>query len=102
VAADNAVLPGINAVQQRLKAAEDGRPRLFVVRDSLRHPDQDLIAARQPHKVEDEFPGYVWSDSKSKEIPVKDKDDGLDMLRYAATYMARPIRAKVVTIDYEQ
>jgi phage terminase large subunit len=102
VAADNAVLPGINAVQQRLKAAEDGRPRLFVVRDSLRYPDQDLIAARQPHKVEDEFPGYVWSDSKSKEIPVKDRDDGMDMTRYAAMYMTRPVRAKVVTIDYEQ
>jgi phage terminase large subunit len=87
VAADNAVLPGINAVQQRLKRAEGGQPRLFVVRDSLRYPDQDLIDARKPHKLEDEFPGYVWSDSKTKEIPVKEYDDGLDAARYAMMYV---------------
>lgn len=79
VSADNSVLPGINAIQQRLKPAE---PRLFVVRDGLRYPDQELIDGRRPHKVEDEFPSYVWSDKSTKEIPVKEEDDGLDMLRY--------------------
>ncbi len=95
--ADNSVLPGINAVQERLKAK-----RLFIVRDSLRHPDQDLIQARKPHQVEDEFPGYVWSDSKTKEIPVKELDDGMDMTRYAALRLLRPAKAKVVTVDYER
>src|SRR3990167_4390180 len=61
IAADNSVLPGIDAVQQRLKKAGDGKPRLFVVRDSLRYPDQELIQARRPHQVQDEFPGYVWA-----------------------------------------
>lgn len=90
VPADNAVLPGINAVQQRLKPGGNGKPGLFVVRDSLRHADQELIRLKQPHKVEDEFPGYVWADSKTKEVPVKEKDDGVDMARYATMYVDKP------------
>lgn len=82
--ADNSVLPGINVIQQRLKP---DNPRLFVVRDSLRHPDQELIDARRPHKTEDEFPAYVWSDNKTKEIPVKKDDDGMDMTRYVTMYL---------------
>lgn len=87
VAAENSVLPGINAVQQRLKPAKDGRPRLFIVRDSLRYPDQDLIDQRRAHKVEDEFPSYVWANNKSKEQPVKEIDDGMDMTRYAVMHI---------------
>jgi phage terminase large subunit len=102
VAADNAVLPGINAIQQRLKRADNGQPRLFVVRDSLRYPDQELIQARKPHKIEDEVPGYVWSDSKTKEIPVKEYDDGMDMARYAILYVdsaGPPAAGETVDVD---
>lgn len=99
IAADNSVLPGIDAVQQRLKKAADGKPRLFVVRDSLRYPDPDLARERRPCQVQDEFPGYVWADSKSKEIPVKELDDGMDMVRYSALRLAIPGRAKVVTVE---
>jgi len=84
VAADNSVLPGINAVQQRLKPDDQ---RLFIVRDSLRYPDQELISAKKAHKVEDEFASYVWSNSAVKEIPVKEIDDGLDMTRYAIMHV---------------
>jgi phage terminase large subunit len=80
--ADNTVLPGINAVKQRLASG-----RLVVVRDSLRHADQNLVADRRPHKVEDEFAGYVWSDKTTKEQPVKEDDHGLDALRYAVMHV---------------
>ena len=55
--------------------------------------------ARRPHQVQDEFPGYVWADSKSKEIPVKELDDGMDMTRYTALRLNIPGRAKVVTVE---
>jgi len=80
-AAYNRVRPGIDAVQTRL-----AEQRLFIVRDSLRYPDQSLIDAKMPYRVQDEFPGYVWS-SAHKETPVKEKDDGLDMLRYGTCYV---------------
>jgi len=87
VAGFNPVRPGINAVQERLATAGDGRPRLFIMRDSLRQPDIALQSEKRPHAVEQEFPGYVWADRKAKEQPVKEFDDGLDMMRYAVTYV---------------
>jgi phage terminase large subunit len=76
--ANNAVLPGIDAVKQRLKAR-----RLFVVRDSLRMVDESLTESRKPKCVEDELPMYVWSNKAAKEQPVKQDDHGVDMVRYA-------------------
>lgn len=87
VAGFNPVRPGINAVQERLSAAGDGKPRLFIVRDSLRQPDVALQSEKRPHAVEQEFPGYVWADKKAREQPVKEFDDGLDMTRYAVAYV---------------
>ena len=81
-AADNAVLPGINAVKQRLAAR-----RLFVVRDSLRRVDESLAEARKPSRVEDEFAAYVWADKTGKETPVKEHDHGMDMVRYAVMHL---------------
>jgi len=101
VPAINDVLPGINTVQQRLQTAGDGKPRLFIVRDSLIYQDQSLIDAKKPHKTEDEFGGYVWANRQDKEQPVKVEDDGMDMARYAAMYADKPIpKAKVVMIDW--
>lgn len=87
VAGFNSVRPGINAVQERLEVAGDGKPRLFIVRDSLRHPDIVLQSKQQPHATEQEFPGYVWANKKAKEQPVKELDDGLDMMRYTVAYV---------------
>jgi phage terminase large subunit len=85
-AADNAVLPGINAVKQRL-----AQRRLAIVRDSLRQSDETLVDARKPSRVEDEFPMYVWSDRVGKEVPVKEYDHGMDMARYAVMAMEKGI-----------
>lgn len=75
-----AVEPGISAVEQRI--AQD---RLYIVRDSLRQPDDDLVASHKPHQVQDEFAGYIWA--KKGEQPVKENDHGLDALRYAVAYV---------------
>lgn len=91
IAANNSVLPGINAVQEMLADAIDNKPRMYVARDNLRYADQDLIDNKRPHKVEDEFPAYVWADSKNKEQPVKKDDDGMDMTRYATMYANEPM-----------
>ena len=97
----NDVRPGIDAVAQRLQVAGDGKPRLFVVRDSLRYKDTALEQARRPFATEQEFHSYVWA-SGSKEQPVKELDDGMDSARYAC--MGANVgmrRAKVVTVDME-
>lgn len=80
--ANKAVGPGLQAVANRLKSAGDGRPRLFLLRDSTDERDADLEDARKPCSTEEEFDGYVWNDRSRKEEPVKKDDHGLDALRY--------------------
>jgi phage terminase large subunit len=79
-AAHKTVLDGIQAVQVRLKAAGDGRPRLFIVRDAIVRRDAALVDAKRPTCTAEELPGYVW-DSK-KEAPIKEDDHGADAMRY--------------------
>lgn len=84
-AAHKAVTTGIEAVKSRLKAAGDGRPRLFVMRDAVVERDSELTDSKRPTSTEEEVPGYVWDrrDGKPpKEAPVKDDDHGMDALRY--------------------
>ncbi|WP_037322848.1 phage terminase large subunit [Amycolatopsis thermoflava] len=85
VAAKKTVSDGIQAVQARLRPAGDGKPRLFLLRDSLVERDSDLEAAAKPLSTVDEIPGYVWDVSEGKppkETPVKENDHGVDALRY--------------------
>lgn len=87
IAAFSRVRPGIDAVKVRLKLADDNLPRLYIVRDSLRGFDIALRAEHGPYAVEQEFPGYVWANTRSKEQPVKELDDGMDMMRYGVAYV---------------
>jgi len=85
VAARKKVTEGIQAVQARLRPAGDGKPRLFILRDSIVNVDQALVDAKRPTCTADELPGYVWDTSPGKppkETPVKDNDHGCDALRY--------------------
>lgn len=81
------VRAGIEAVVNRLKVAGDGRPRLYVLRDSLVSRDPELSTARQPCCLVEEIPGYVWpqgQDAKPiKETPAPGPDHGCDAMRYA-------------------
>lgn len=75
------VRPGIEAVQSRLRKQDDGRPRIFFMKDSVVEKDPDLVEAGAPTCTVEEIPAYIW-ESKGKEAPVKHQDDGMDTMRY--------------------
>lgn len=82
---------GIQKVQERLKKAGDGKPRLFILKDSLIEVDEDLRARNKPLSSEDEIVGYVWPRSQDnkpiKEVPVDLDNHGMDTMRYAVMYV---------------
>ena len=86
---------GIQAVQERLKVAGDGKPRLWVMRDCLVERDEQLAALRKPVSTAQEFDAYVWpktADGKPiKEVPVDQDNHGMDMLRYGVRYVESPL-----------
>lgn len=83
------VKTGIQAVKARLRPAGDGRPRFYVMRDSLIERDPGLAEAKKPLCTADEVPGYVWAKPKASalskaepEEPLKVDDHGMDTARY--------------------
>lgn len=90
-AAHKTVSDGIQAVQRRLKPAEDGKPRLFVMRDTLDRVDESLADEGKPTQLVEEFSTYVWD--ARKEAPVKADDHALDNLRYLCAHLdLAPVR----------
>jgi PBSX family phage terminase large subunit len=81
---------GIQVVQQRLRKAGDGKPRIFIMRDSVVRRDQELLDAKRPSCTAEEIVGYVWAKGARgevlKEEPVKEMDDGMDCVRYIASH----------------
>lgn len=86
MAADKAVTPGIQAVQERLRIQPDGKARLYFLRDSLVELDQDLADGKLPTETVQEFDGYMWANKDNKDEPVKKDDHGMDGVRYAVRY----------------
>jgi phage terminase large subunit len=90
VPAYKSVTVGIQAVQDRLRPAGDGKPRLFLLRDSLVSRDERLVEAKKPLCTEQEIDGYVWTKTADgrpvKEEPVKVDDHGVDAMRYAVAW----------------
>lgn len=91
IAATKDVTVGIQAVANRLRRSGDGRPRLFILRDSLLRRDPAIDAAKRPCSTAAEFDGYCWQEVKDgkpvKEEPVKVDDHGMDATRYAVMYL---------------
>ena len=83
------VMRGLQAVEDRWKKAGDGRPRLFLLRDSLVERDRSLIEAKRPTCTEEEIDGYVWGNHATKERPVKENDHGCDAVRYFVAWADR-------------
>lgn len=92
-AAIKETIAGIQKVQNRLRLAADGRPRLFIMQGATVSRDAELLAAHKPTSTLEEFEGYVWQrahDGKPlKEEPLKVNDHGMDALRYAVEYADR-------------
>jgi len=91
VGAENAITPGVTAMQSRLQIQRDGRPRFYVYEYALRDRDELRDDAHQPVCFEGEINEYVWPKAKDgqalKEVPVKAQDHALDAARYTVMYL---------------
>lgn len=78
---------GIQRVQERLKIQEDGRPRLFVMRDVLVETDPVMLEKFKPICTRDEVLNYVRPPAKEgkkeDEKPIDLDNHGMDAARYA-------------------
>lgn len=76
--APKAVDAGLQDVADRLKPADDGKPRIFVFRNARCHePDTELIQSAKPAGTADEFDSYIWDPACRKgERPLKQDDHG--------------------------
>lgn len=84
--AENEILPGVDAVKERLAIAGDGRARFYVYEFSLPERDELRDNEHQPVCFENEINAYIWPKQKDgqplKEVPVKLNDHSLDNTRY--------------------
>jgi hypothetical protein len=78
--AHKAVKPGIEAVQKRLRKADDGKPRLFMLKGCTVSRDPRLVEAKKPASTAEEIGAYIWAPALSnrapKEEPRKVDDHG--------------------------
>ena len=92
-AANKSVEPGLKLVNQRLRRAGDGKPRMVLWRTARVHPaDPRQVASHKPTCTAEEFAQYVWDirqDGWNKDQPLKERDDGMDCTRYAAMAAAQ-------------
>jgi PBSX family phage terminase large subunit len=98
VAATKNVTEGIQAVQARLRPAGDGRPRWFVMRDSIVERDQDLADVRKPTSTPEEVVAYIWDTAAGKppkETPRKVDDHGMDAARYVVAEIDLAARPRI-------
>lgn len=63
--------------------------------------DQELRERNLPVCTADEFPSYVWADSKTKEEPVKEYDHGMDAKRYLVAHRDLGVRSRIRWIGGE-
>lgn len=89
--APKAVSPGIQAMAGRLKLQNDGKPRLFVMRDSLVRRDTNLHDAKKPCCFSDEIDTYIWNDSIRKDEPIKEYDHSMDAARYIVYHLDKRV-----------
>jgi len=100
IAAKKEISPGIQAVEERLKIAGDGKPRLYVFQDCRVGADRELYREypgdTQPTSTEQEFSSYVWPDGKNgkpqKETPIDAYNHGMDAMRYMVMQAAQPVK----------
>ncbi len=106
IPAINDILPGVQAVKQRLKVQEDGRPRIaFLTTRQTSAPDTLLVERKVPTSVTEEFPAYIWPKNKvgdKAEVPVKEHDHGMDSARYMMMYLDTFVTASGVSTDYDR
>lgn len=83
--AHKTVKDGVQVTASRFKVQDDGKPRLYIVRNALVTPDPELLDAKKPTCTEQEINGYVWPTGvkpDQREVPIKEDDHGMDAMRY--------------------
>lgn len=101
-AAHKPVKDGIDLVQERLKKQRDGKPRLFIMQDTLVERDESLADDLLPTCTKEEFPGYAWligSDGRKKDEPNKKDDHGMDDIRYLVAHKDFKGKARYRMLD---
>jgi hypothetical protein len=68
-ATKEAVKPGIEAVQKRLRKAGDGKPRLYIMKGCTVSRDPRLIEAKKPASTAEEIGGYIWAPTLANRAP---------------------------------
>jgi hypothetical protein len=88
--APKAVDAGLQDVADRLKPADDGKPRLFVFLNARCHePDPELLQIAKPTCTADAVDSYIWDPAcKKGERPLKQDDHGMDATRYMCKHKA--------------
>lgn len=94
---------GIEALRLRLRKAGDGKPRFFILRDSLVEQDPLLLESKLPTCLEEEFDCYIYPPGKSgksaDEVPVDANNHALDLCRYLSVYrQPTKVNASVFTL----
>ncbi len=91
VLATKALRSGIQAVVSRLRKADDDKPRLFIMKDSLVQVDERLREQQRPACTAEEIAGYIWNravtETGESEMPLMRHDHGMDAMRYAVAYL---------------
>lgn len=101
IAADNARhsqnkgdLVGLDLVRERFAQDKDGKSHIYLLRDSLRCRDDELILNSRPTCLEQEIPSYTFLIDESGK-PTKERTDpacadhACDAMRYMAQFMWR-------------
>lgn len=103
------VLEGIQAVEDRLLPMADGLPGLQIFRGCEQYRDGDLSERGKPVSTVQEFPGYAWAPppqtttisptaSRTRELPGKENDHGMDCLRYLVAHFDLKRKASIRTV----
>jgi PBSX family phage terminase large subunit len=86
-----AISVGVQAVDDRMAIAGDGKPRIMIMRDSLDERDYHLDSAKLPTSTAEEVDGYVFKRGQDgrilKEQPIDKDNHGMDAMRYAVAYV---------------
>lgn len=103
ISARNDIETGIETVKLRLRVQADGKPRFFILPDSLVDRDPHLIESKLPIGLEEEIENYVWQPPKpgqmAKEEPLDVANHSLSTLRYASMYrQPTKVNASVFTL----
>lgn len=84
---------GIQLVRKRLRNAGDGKPRLFILKNSLVEVDPKLLKTGDPVNLTDEMYFYVMPednpDGKPNELPIDAYNHAQDALRYIVMHLDR-------------